>query len=92
MLPVKWTVASIAVTLVIAVSGCGLVGTHIDCDQVAQQQRAGVSDEQIAKDAGFHVADVQYCSQADYETERSENYSEPPRMPVLVWAGSIGFR
>jgi hypothetical protein len=76
-----------------AVSGCGLVAPHIDCDKVAEQQRAGVPDPEIAQQTGFTVADVQSCSQAASSggRERESNYSEQPRLPVIpnISAGSV---
>ena len=86
-------VTSAALVLAIAISGCGLVGTHIDCDQVAQQQRSGASDTEIAQQTGFTVADVQSCSQAASSggRERESNYSEQPNLPIVpnITSGSI---
>jgi uncharacterized protein YceK len=90
---VSRSLASAALGFALAISGCGLVGTHIDCDQVAQQQRAGTSDAEIAQQSGFTVADVQSCSQAAAAggRERESNYAEQPRLPVIpnIPSGSI---
>jgi hypothetical protein len=90
---VSITLAGAAVAVAVMVSGCGMIAPHIDCDQVAQQQRSGVSDTEIAQQAGFTVADVQSCSQTASSggRERESNYSEQPRLPVIpnINSGSI---
>jgi hypothetical protein len=90
---VSITLASAAMAVLVIGSGCGLIAPHIDCDQVAQQQRSGVSDTEIAQQTGFTVADVQSCSQTASSggRERESNYSEQPRLPVIpnINAGSV---
>lgn len=93
MIPAKWILASGAFAFVFIAAGCGVIGSHIDCDQVAQQQRSGVSDAEIAQQSGRPVSDVQSCSQTASSggRETASNYQEQPRLPMIpnITAGSI---
>lgn len=71
------------IILAIASGGCGLVGTHIDCTQVAQQQRAGQSNQEIASSMGFSTADVQSCSDTTPKREASNSNYDQPLMPTI---------
>jgi len=70
-----------------------MIGPHVDCDQVSQQQRGGVSDDDIAKATGFTVADVQSCSATGSSggRETANNYQDQPHLPVMpmISGGSI---
>jgi|SRR5271156_3456044 hypothetical protein len=81
--------------LAVLAAGCGMVGTHADCDQVSQQQRGGASDADIAKATGYSLTDVQSCSQTGSSggRETANNYQDQPQLPaipVTVPAGAMG--
>ncbi len=68
---------------------------HADCDQVAQQQRGGATDADIAKATGYTVDQVQSCSQTGSSggRETAHNYQDQPRLPaipVTIPSGAIG--
>ena len=89
---VKTLLASVVLTVPL-VSGCALTH-HIDCDQVAQEQRAGTPDPEIAKQTGFNVTDVQSCSQTASSggRETANNYQDQPHIPMLPnLSGISGF-
>lgn len=79
-----------AVFLAFALGGCGLIGPHIDCDQVAQQQRAGSSKEEIASATGFSVGDVESCSSTPKREASNSNYDQP-LLPIIpnISAGAV---
>jgi hypothetical protein len=85
--------AGLGLIVAVGLAGCGAVHTHIDCDQVSQQQRGGENDADIAKTAGFTVADVQSCSQTGSSggRETANNYQDQPHLPVMpmIGGGSI---
>lgn len=83
--------AGCAVILGVALGGCGLVGPHIDCDQVAEQQRSGASKEDIASSMGFSVADVESCSSTPKREASYSNYDRPlmPRNIPNISSGSV---
>jgi len=76
--------ATVTLTVVLAASGCAAL-RHIDCDQVAEQQRTGTADAEIAQQTGFSVADVQSCSQTASSggRETANNYQDAPHLPVI---------
>jgi hypothetical protein len=85
--------ASLGLLLVIGIAGCGMVHSHVDCDQVAQQQRGGSSDEEVAKATGVSITDVQSCSQTESGgRETANNYQDQPHLPVVpvIPAGALG--
>jgi len=85
--------AGVGLILVLGVAGCGMVHTHVDCDQVSQHQRSGESDEDVAKATGYDLAEVQSCSQTGSSggRETANNYQDQPHLPVVpVIPGSIG--
>ena len=71
--------------LTIGLAGCGMIQSHVDCDQVAQQQRSGADDAEIAKATGFTVADVQSCSETGSSggRETANNYQDQPHLPII---------
>ena len=89
----KSSFAGVGLMLLVGVAGCGMVGPHIDCDQVSQQQRSGADDADIAKAIGFTVADVQSCSQTGSSggRETANNYQDQPHLPIIpmISGGSI---
>ncbi len=87
--------ACVGMVLILGAAGCGMVSTHADCDQVAQQQRGGATDADIAKATGYSLADVQSCSTTGSSggRETANNYQDQPRLPaipVTVPAGALG--
>ncbi len=87
--------ASVGLLITIGSAGCGMVTPHADCDQVAQQQRGGATDADIAKATGYTVDQVQACSQTGSSggRETANNYQDQPRMPAIpvsIPAGAIG--
>ena len=87
--------AGFGLLLLIGVAGCGMVTPHADCDQVAQQQRGGATDADIAKASGYTVDQVQACSQTGSSggRETANNYQDQPRLPAIpvsIPAGAIG--
>jgi hypothetical protein len=85
--------ASVGLLLIFASAGCGMVHTHPDCDQVAQQQRTGASDEEVAKSSGYSLADVQSCSETESSggRETANNFQDRPQLPIIPnIPGSIG--
>lgn len=90
----KFSFAGVGVILLSAVAGCGLVQSHVDCDQVSQQQRSGQSDTEIAQATGFSVDQVQSCSQTGSSggRETANNYQDAPHLPPLptISGGSLG--
>ena len=90
----RWSFAGVGLILMLAVAGCG-IASHVDCDQVAQQQRAGTSDTDIAQQTGHSVADVQACSETGSSggRETANNYQDAPRLPnipnISINGGSI---
>lgn len=90
----KWNFLSLSLILGLGIAGCG-IATHVDCDQVAQQQRAGTSDTDIAQQSGHTVADVQACSQTGSSggRETANNYQDAPHLPsipnISISGGSI---
>lgn len=92
MTPLLSRLACAGLILSFGLAACGLVHGHVDCDQVAQQQRSGADDNEIAKATGFSVADVQSCSQsASSSRETANNYQDQPNLPVvpMISGGSI---
>jgi len=84
--------AGAGLMLAVGLAGCGMIQGHVDCDKVAQQQRSGADDNEIANATGFSVADVQSCSQsASSSRETANNYQDQPNLPVvpMISAGSI---
>jgi len=83
----------VGLILAVGLAGCGAVHSHIDCDQVSQQQRGGDNDADIAKATGFSVADVQSCSQTGSSggRETANNYQDQPHLPYvpMITGGSI---
>ena len=77
--------AGVGLILIVGIAGCGMVRGHVDCDQVAQQQRGGESDTDIAKATGFSLADVQSCSQTGSSggRETASDYLDQPHLPVI---------
>jgi hypothetical protein len=77
--------AGVGLILIVGVAGCGMVSGHVDCDQVAQQQRGGASDTDIAKATGFSLADVQSCSQTGSSggRETANDYLDQPHLPFI---------
>ena len=57
-------IAALGLLTFAAGAGCSMIHTHPDCDQVAQEERTGESDEEVAKSSGFALADIQSCSEA----------------------------
>jgi hypothetical protein len=91
----KSMLAGVSLLLVVGVTGCGMVTPHADCDQVAQQQRGGATDADIAKATGYSVDQVQSCSQTGTSggRETANNYQDQPRLPaipVTIPSGAIG--
>jgi hypothetical protein len=91
----KSMLAGGSLLLMVGVTGCGMVTPHADCDQVAQQQRGGATDADIAKATGYSVDQVQSCSQTGTSggRETANNYQDQPRLPaipVTIPAGAIG--
>jgi hypothetical protein len=85
--------AGASLILVVVVAGCGMVHTHVDCDQVSQHQRSGESDEDVAKATGYDLGQVQSCSEIGSSggRETANNYQDQPHLPVVpVIPGSIG--
>jgi hypothetical protein len=82
---VKFSLAGAGLMLIFTANACGLVKPHVDCDQVAQEQRAGTSDENIAQTTGFTVTDVQSCSQTASSggKETANNYQDQPHLPYV---------
>ena len=87
----KSSAVSVALLLVVGLAGCGMVHSHVDCDQVSQQQRGGESDADIAKATGLTLADVQSCSQtvSSGGREAANNYQDQPHLPVVPMFGSL---
>jgi hypothetical protein len=67
-----------------ALGGCGLIAPHIDCTQVAQQQRTGQSNQEIASSMGFTVGDVESCSDTTPKREASNSNYDQPLLPTIV--------
>ncbi len=67
----------------LALGGCGLIPPHIDCIEVAQQQRSGASKEEIASSMGFGVADVESCSETTPKREASNSNYDQPLLPTI---------
>ncbi len=89
------TFAGFGLVVSVAVAGCGLVPPHADCDQVAQQQRSGQSDTEIAQAQGVSIDRVQACSQSGSSSSRetANNYQDQPRLPAMIPnipSGAIG--
>jgi len=86
--------AGIGLILVFGTAGCGMIHSHVDCDQVSQQQRNGSSDQEVAKATGYSLDDVQSCSQTGTSggRETANNYQDQPHLPVMptLTGGSIG--
>jgi hypothetical protein len=87
--------AGVGLLLMFGVAGCGMITPHADCDQVAQQQRGGATDADIAKASGYTVDQVQSCSQTGSSggRETANNYQDQPRLPAIpvsIPAGAIG--
>ncbi len=87
--------AGVGLLLSIGVAGCGMITPHADCDQVAQQQRGGATDADIAKATGYTVDQVQSCSQTGSSggRETANNYQDQPRLPAIpvsIPAGALG--
>jgi len=82
----KSTLAGFGLALTIGVGSCGLVSPHADCDQVAQQQRSGQSDTQIAQAQQVSIDQVQACSQTGSSggRETANNYQDQPRLPAMI--------
>ncbi len=82
----KSSFAGVGLILIVFVAGCGMVGSHVDCDQVSQQQRGGASDTEIASATGFSVNAVQSCSQTGSSNgrETANNYQDQPRLPATI--------
>jgi hypothetical protein len=89
----KSSFSAAVLILVLGLAGCGMVSPHVDCDQVAQQQRGGANDADIAKATGFSVAEVQSCSATGSSggRESANNYQDQPHLPVvpMISGGSI---
>jgi hypothetical protein len=85
--------AGVGLLLIIGLAGCGMIPAHVDCDQVAQHQRAGEDDADIAKATGVSLDDVQSCSQTGSSggRETANNYQDQPHLPVMpmINGGSI---
>lgn len=81
----KLSFASAGLFLTIGLAGCGMIQSHVDCDQVAQQQRSGADDAEIAKATGVTLADVQSCSETGSSggRETANNYQDQPHLPVV---------
>jgi hypothetical protein len=94
MNPFKSKFAGSALILSIGLTGCGMVQGHVDCDQVAQQQRSGSDDAEIAKATGFSVSDIQSCSQVSTSRgrETANNYQDQPQLPVVPMLGGGSIR
>ncbi len=71
------------VVLALVLGGCGLIAPHIDCTQVAQQQRSGASKQEIASSMGFTVADVESCSETTPRREASYSNYDQPLLPTI---------
>jgi hypothetical protein len=86
----RWSFAGVGLIFLLGSTGCGMVKGHVDCDQVAQQQRSGTSDIDIAQQSGFSVGDVQACSQTGSSggRETANNYQDAPRLPYIPTIGS----
>jgi hypothetical protein len=78
--------ASVGLLVILAGTGCGIVHTHPDCDQIAQQQRTGASDEDVAKSSGYSLADIQSCSETGTSAARetANNFQDRPQLPVAI--------
>jgi hypothetical protein len=89
----KTRFAGIGLIFTIGLAGCGMIQPHVDCDQVAQHQRSGEDDADIAKATGVSVADVQSCSQTGSSggRETANNYQDQPHLPIIpmISGGSI---
>jgi len=85
----KSSFAVVGLTVAVGVAGCGMVGPHVDCDQVSQHERGGETDTDIAKATGFSIADVQSCSQTGSSggRETANNYQDQPNLPVVPMLG-----
>jgi hypothetical protein len=91
----KSSFAAVGLFLMVAVTGCGIITPHADCDQVAQRQRSGATDTEIAQSSGYTLAEVQSCSQTGPAggRETANNYQDQPQLPAIpmsVPAGAIG--
>ena len=91
----KSSFAAMGLLFLVGIAGCGMVKTHADCDQVAQRQRSGSTDAEIAQATGYSLGDVQSCSQTGSSggRETANNYQDQPQMPsipVMVPAGAVG--
>ena len=76
--------------IALTTGGCGLVSPHIDCTQVAQQQRAGQSKQEIASSMGFTVGDVESCSDTMPKREASNSNYNQPLLPTIVNLSGAG--
>ena len=85
--------AGVGLILAMGLAGCGMIQGHVDCDQVAQHQRAGEDDADIAKATGVSLNDVQSCSQTGSSggRETANNYQDQPHLPIvpMISGGSI---
>jgi hypothetical protein len=90
----KFGLAGVGAILLSAVTGCGLVQGHVDCDQVSQQQRGGQSDNEIAQASGLSLDQVQSCSQTGSSggRETANNYQDQPHLPIvpMISGGALG--
>ena len=91
----KSSFAAMSLLLVVGIAGCGMVKTHADCDQVAQRQRSGSTDTEIAQATGYSLGDVQSCSQTGSAggRETANNYQDQPQLPAIpvsIPAGAVG--
>jgi hypothetical protein len=89
----KSRLAGVGLILAMGLAGCGMIQGHVDCDQVAQHQRAGEDDADIAKATGVSLNDVQSCSQTGSSggRETANNYQDQPHLPIvpMISGGSI---
>jgi len=94
MILFKATFATAGLLLTLCLAGCGMVHSHVDCDQVTQQQRSGSDDAEIAKATGFSVSDIQSCSEVGTSggRETANNYQDQPHLPVVPTLGSGAIR
>ncbi len=83
MRPIHRDCLRVLLALALTLSGCGLIASHIDCTEVAQQQRSGASNQEIASSMGYNVADVESCSDTTPKREASNSDYDQPLMPNI---------
>jgi hypothetical protein len=84
--------AGVGLMLLVGATGCGMIHTHPDCDEVARQQRPGETEGDIAKAIGYSLADVQSCLETGSSggRETAGNLKDQARNALSPQTGGSG--